>query len=270
MNKALKIVAKKLGVKVNPYYLHRRDALHSRIRSLIRALRPQKTEHSLIRIGQCSDGGYLVPDDLKGIKYCFSPGVSDQVSFERQLFDSYGIKSFLCDYSVDRPEAEFDFTFDKKFLGAYDDDVFMTMDAWYEKYLSSYQAGDMLLQMDIEGGEYPSLLNTSAQLLSRFRIIALEMHHLFKMMDYVTFPMIEATFMRLLSTHVVVHIHPNNNQGSIKFEDIEIPDVIEIAFLRRDRAKHLSPATNFPHSLDRDVDDKRRPLVLPKCWYEGA
>jgi hypothetical protein len=121
--------------------------------------------------------------------------------------------------------------------------------------------------MDIEGGEYAALLSTSEELLAKFRVIAIEVHHLFKMLDYVTFPLIEATFMRLLKTHIVVHIHPNNNQGSIKVGDMEIPDVIEMAFLRKDRADHISPATTFPHPLDRDVDLERKSLNLPKCWY---
>jgi hypothetical protein len=268
MNRSINIAAKKLGAKTSPYYFYKRNTLHSKIRSLIHALRPMQTEHPLIRIGQGADGGYLVPDDLKGIEYCFSPGVSNLVLFEKHILKTYGIKSFLCDYSVDRPKADFDFKFDKKFVGAYNDDIFMTMDAWYEKYLGGTDTGDMLLQMDIEGGEYPALLNMSEQLLARFRIIVIEMHHLFKMLDYVTFPLIEATFIRLLNSHLVVHIHPNNNQGSIKCGDLEIPDVIEIAFLRKDRAKHVLPATTFPHPLDQDVDDERKPLVLPKCWYE--
>src|SRR4051794_14449382 len=125
MYRAINITAKKLGVKVNPYYFYGRGSLQSKIRSLIRALRPMQTEHSLIRIGQGADGGYLVPDDLTGIKYCFSPGVSKLVLFEKHILQTYGIKSFLCDYSVDRPKADFDFAFDKKFVGAYNDDTFM-------------------------------------------------------------------------------------------------------------------------------------------------
>ncbi len=33
-------------------------------------------------MGGENDGGYLVPDDLEGIEYCFSPGVSNIATFE--------------------------------------------------------------------------------------------------------------------------------------------------------------------------------------------
>ncbi len=266
--KPVRILAKKLATKYNPYHLNQAKLLHDRIRRLLGDLRPMETGYPLIRVGQGADGGYLVPDDLNGIKYCFSPGVSNLVLFERDILSRYGIESFLCDADVDRPSGDFEFEFDKRFVGAYDDEVFMTMDAWYERYLDGAVADDLLLQMDIEGGEYPTLLSTSESLLARFRIIVVECHHLFKMLDYVTFPFIEAAFRRVLRTHVVVHVHPNNNQGAITVGDMEIPDVVEMTFLRRDRVRELSPATTFPHPLDQDVDAERKPLVLHPSWYE--
>jgi Methyltransferase FkbM domain len=266
--KNLKIGAKKLAVAANPYYLNRRHTLQAEIRALIRALRPMQTEHPLIRIGEGADGGYLVPDDLNGIAACFSPGVSNLLLFERHLQERHGIRSLLCDASVDRPTVDFEFAFDKKFVGAYNNGTFMTMDAWHDRYCNWAKDSDLILQMDIEGAEYATLLATSDALLAKFRIIVIECHHLFKMLDYVTFPLIHGTFAKLLQTHICVHAHPNNNQGSITIGDIEIPDVLEMAFLRKDRARYVRPATTFPHPLDRDVDPERRPLVLPPCWYQ--
>ena len=265
--KPVRILAKKLGAKYSPYRLSHRQRVEGRIRALLRDLRPMKTGHSLIRLGEGADGGYVVPDDLRGIKYCFSPGVSNLVRFERDVFMRYGIKSFLCDADVERPSGDFDFEFAKRFVGAYDDEVVMTMDTWCQRCLGDEESGDLLLQMDIEGAEYPTLLSTSEGLLQRFRVMAIEFHHLFKMLDYVTLPLIEATLRRVLKTHVVAHIHPNNNQGAVTVGDMEIPDVIEMTFLRRDRAKEMVPATTFPHVLDRDVDPEREPLILHRSWY---
>ena len=267
--KTIRIAAKVLGTKYSPYYLSRRRSQNARIGSLIGALQPMQTEHPLVRVGQGADGGYLCPDDFEGITHCFSPGVSNLVLFERHLFERYGVRSFLCDAAVERPAADFPFEFDRKFVGAHNDDTFMTLDAWFHRYLDGdHETGDMLLQMDIEGAEYQTLLSAPDALLAKFRIIAIEFHHLFKMLDYVAFPIIDAAFRKLLTTHVVVHAHPNNNQGAVKIGDVVIPDVMEMAFLRRDRAKRLSPATTFPHPLDLDCDPDRQPLVLPKCWYE--
>lgn len=265
--KAIRIAAKQIGTKLSPYYFARKSELHDRIGVLINSLKPKTTSVSLVRVGDKRDGGYLIPDDLSGIEYCFSPGVSNLVSFERQLYDAYKIRSFVCDYAVAKPKVDFELTFDKKCLGSYNDDLFFTLDEWCSNYLEADYERDMILQMDIEGGEYPALLSTSPDLLRRFRIIIVEFHHLFKLVDYVCFPMIQSTFQRLLTTHVVVHIHPNNNQGAIKIADMVIPDVMEFTFLRKDRALHSTPAGQFPHPLDIDVDPSRKPLVLPKCWY---
>ena len=60
---------------------------------LIGMLKPYYLGVKLIRLGSGFDGGYLLPDDLKGIRYCFSPGVSEVADFELDLLDR-GIFSF--------------------------------------------------------------------------------------------------------------------------------------------------------------------------------
>jgi hypothetical protein len=79
---------------------------------LIRKLRPQNCGRPLIRLGGDGDGGYLLPDDLEGIQYCFSPGVGATMDFENDLA-TLNIKSFLADPSIDSlPVQEPEFTFD--------------------------------------------------------------------------------------------------------------------------------------------------------------
>ncbi len=55
------------------------------ISDFVTAIRPVDTEHELIRVGSPADGGYLIPNDLEGVKWLFSPGVSDNWSFEAAL-----------------------------------------------------------------------------------------------------------------------------------------------------------------------------------------
>ena len=142
------------------------------------AIQPVASPSALVRVGGDSDGGYLVPDDFSGIEYCFSPGVDDVATFEESLARR-GIRSFLADFSVDSPPASLQgCDFLKKFLGVVDTQETIRLQSWIEQKLPQEYCGDLILQMHIEGSEYPVILDTPAQLLAQFRIIVLELHNL--------------------------------------------------------------------------------------------
>jgi hypothetical protein len=237
------------------------------IRDLIKRLRPLDCGKELIRVGGNADGGYLLPDDLKGIEYCFSPGVGSVADFENHLA-TLNIRSFLADYSVGSPPIDKpEFTFDKKFLGANDTESSLTLKSWRDKYLPNY-AGDLLLQMDIEGAEYEAIISTPVDVLDTFRIMVIEFHFLEKLFDRFVFKLYRACFERILQTFHVVHIHPNNCCGSVKKHDVEVPRVMEFTFYNKKRVTGTRYRHDFPHALDRDNGSEHRCLHLPRCWYE--
>ena len=85
----------------------------------LQSLWPLESGHELVRIGPQKDGGYLIPDDLDDIRFCFSPGVSDESRFEFQLAE-IGIDIFMADGSVDIPKLDHQkFSFSKHHLGSY-------------------------------------------------------------------------------------------------------------------------------------------------------
>jgi hypothetical protein len=238
----------------------------AKVAALIEKLHPINCGIDLVRFGPKGDGGYLIPDDLEGIDYLFSPGVKDIAEFESQLADR-GIKSFLADYSIDRPPIDRpEFVFEKQFLGASDRDPFFTMASWKQKYLDGY-SGDLLLQMDIEGYEYEVILNTPESLIDQFRIMVIEFHELDRLFDVFTFKLLSTCFEKLLKTHYVVHIHPNNYAEVVKRDGIEIPRVMEFTFLNRKHGWNLAPQRSFPHRLDADCTAGKATVVLPSCWY---
>jgi hypothetical protein len=254
-----------LGFNMQDFYITRRTK-SDRVLDLIHKLSPQDCGFKMIRVGSQGDGGYLIPDDLQGIEYCFSPGVSKVSDFENQLAER-GIKSFLADYSVDKlPISRPEFTFDKKFLGSFDRDRYMTLASWKDKYLPGY-GGDLILQMDIEGAEFEVIFSTPETLLDQFRIIVIEFHHLQNLFDPFAFTLFSACFEKLLQHFHVAHIHPNNFRGSVKFGDIEIPEVMEFTFFNKRRAHSTRPLSDFPHPLDVENKTTYPPMPLPKCWY---
>lgn len=235
----------------------------SAVRQLIEQLRPVTTDKSLIRLGADEDGGYLVPDDLDGIVACFSPGVDVWAPFESDMI-ARGIPCFMADASVDGPPIE-GAHFIKKFLGVVNDETTIRLDDWVAENAPS--AGDLLLQMDIEGAEWPVLLNASTEVLSRFRIIVIELHDLERLMDKHALQIVQAVFARLCQDFHVVHNHPNNYGKSVRKGNLVIPRVLEMTLLRKDRAEATGFASTFPHPLDRTNAPDQPDVALPAAWY---
>lgn len=232
-------------------------------------LRPFATEIPLIRIGDFGDGGYLVPDDLRAIAACYSPGVSQQASFEMDMAKR-GIPCFMADASVDSPPLDVPGAqFIPKFLGERDAGDTMTLAHWVSQ-TDPDPGADLLLQMDIEGAEYSTLAAAPRALLRRFRMIVIELHHL---PSVLTKPRFQAPALKaienLRADFVTVHLHSNNVSGSVEIDGQAIPRVVEATLLRRDRARDLRPAPALPHPLDRRHNPKRPDLPLPPRWLTG-
>lgn len=246
-----------------------RMVLPQHLSDFAKKLRPQKTRFDLVRIGGAEDGGYLLPDDLVDIAVCFSPGVAETATFEADLLQKMGINSHLADYSVNQPPKNFKpSSFTKKFVGTVNDQMYMTLDKWVSEQKEFESGKDFLLQMDIEGWEYPSLLSVSEDVLKRFRIIVLEVHDIESWGHPPFFRMVEACFAKLLQHFYVVHNHPNNFCGVINMGGFEAPRVVELTLLRKDRSDTLGYCEQFPHPLDAPCVPSYKELHLPKNWYQ--
>lgn len=234
----------------------------------IKLLRPIGCGIDLIRIGGEGDGGYIIPDDLDGVSYCFSPGVSDIAEFEKGLFDLYGIKSFLADYSVEAPPKNLEGgDFERKFISTKIGEPFITLEDWVDRKSKALELGDLILQMDIEGGEYDAIISASPKLLKMFRIIVIEFHMLDEMI-FDRFDFFGSVFRKITEDHRVVHLHPNNCCASLTFNGVEIPRVLEVTLIRNDRIKDVIERTDFPHHLDRKNVNNIPELRLPDIWYK--
>ena len=195
----------------------------------------------MVLIGDGRDGSYVLPDDLKGIKFCFSPGVGPTSQFETEIFDIYGIHSYLIDASVNSVPGERNdfYKFERKFLGATSYNEFISLDDWVNENDAMFEKNDLLLQMDIEGHEFVSLLAADDQTLCRFRIIAMEIHFL-DLLNLDLFSSIFEQFVRKLDKYFVVcYARPNDCCGFVSVGPKKLPRVMELTLIRRDRIKSI-------------------------------
>ncbi len=232
----------------------------------VEKFRPKSVGNKLIRIGGKGDGAYLLPDDLSGISACFSPGVDVSSTFEEELAEKYDIKSYMADFSVDKPPIENKrFHFEKKFLGNKNDEKFIRLEDWVNDNINDNS--DLILQMDIEGAEYEVIIDTPSDIFKKFRIMAIEFHCLDMIFNNNSFKMVEAVFDKLCNDFTVVHVHPNNSRPIINKNSINIPELLEFTFLRNDRVELNDKKLSFPHALDEQCAPHRPLRHLPECWW---
>lgn len=237
------------------------------LNALFYRVRPIKTQHSLIRLGGDGDGGYLVPNDLTNVDACFSPGVDQTANFEKDLIGR-NVPCFLADYSVSQPPFEHSLiNFKKKFVGLYSDEQHIDLKTWVEE--CAPESKNLILQMDIEGSEYPILYYADLPTLLRFRILVIEFHGLQCVFDDSKIDTVFCTFDRLSRYFDVVHIHPNNCTPLVTIEGVSVAPVMEFTFLRKDRRVFNGYVSEFPHALDRPNVTTKDDIVLPACWYSG-
>jgi hypothetical protein len=227
-------------------------------------LRPKRIGMEMLRVGASGDGGYLVPDDLTGISACFSPGVADAWTFETNLRADFGIPSFLCD-RISVP-ADCPHTFDSFWVGPWTDDQVRSLADWVSDRAPD-ATSDLLLQMDIEGAEYLTLLACPTDVLKRFRVIVLELHDLHLLATRSASALVFMPLFRRLSRHfVVVHAHANNTGTVDLTTGIDIPELLELTLLRKDRVEIEDGDVHLPHPLDRPNDSSRAEITLSGVW----
>ena len=239
------------------------------VKNFISQFKDKYVSCELIRVGSESDGGYLHPNLLKTISYCFSPGVAYQASFEKELSEKFKIKSFMADASVkEAPLLDDNFEFIPKFLGTYTKNEFITLTDWI-KQSKVTDEDSKILQMDIEGAEFDVLLYESAEILASFSTLIIEFHRMERMFQKDFLYMLKIIFEKIYKNFSICHVHPNNCCGIYSLNGVDVPRVMEVTFVRNDLINSVLSTNpiHLPHSLDRKNLEDKRDLVMPEMWW---
>lgn len=235
------------------------------LQKLLELFKVYDTNHELIRLGSSGDGGYLIPNDLIGIVANICLGVASDSNFESDL-SGLNIKSIMADGSILSPAIDnVDFEFYPVFIGPKISTNYMALEDFISE--KSPTDGDLMLSMDIEGDENFVIIETTRKTLSRFRIITIEFHNLDLLCFKYYYKQFYAVIRKILDDFEMVHIHPNTYGPTINYMKIDIPPVLEITFLRKDRITFKNAIKSLPHKLDEKNAAWMPEINLMKEWY---
>jgi hypothetical protein len=152
---------------------------------------------------------------------------------------------------------------------SFNDENNITLETWVNDKIKDKSNNKLLLQMDIEGSEIEVLYESDINFLERFKCIIIEFHHFTEIINLLGLKIYSDIFNKILKTHYICHIHPNNSAGSTFINGTKIPDVLEITFINKKFAKYVKKIEyNLPHELDRNCVKNNRPVECPKLFYK--
>ena len=198
------------------------------------------------------------------IKICFSPGVGNTHGFEQEL-SKKGIKILMADGTVEEPNLSIsNYSFLKKNIGAYEDEVTTTMNTWIN---STETQNNLLLQMDIEGSEYEAISCLDEINLKKFQVMVIEFHHFEQVLTKMGYKIVKNVLKKILKNFDVAHIHPNNCCGSYEIKKTIIPSTLEITFLNKKLSLKKEKVNKLPNNLDSKNLKNKEDIFLDKSWF---
>lgn len=240
----------------------------NKLNNLLKRLSPVSIDKNLIRIGSVNDGGYIIPNILQNIKFCFSAGVGFNYDFESELAKKE-IKCFMADYSINQIEKNSNLIFDKIFIGSNSEGKYQSIEDWINKKEVEQSLGS-ILKIDVEGDEYKILNSVNKNFFLKFKIIIIEFHNLHYLFNEKFFFSFQDIIEKIINNFYCAHIHPNNDVDFIKIkENIIIPPVMEFTFINKKNVTINNQKLFFPNKLDSDNNTNKRSIVLPDCWNKS-
>ena len=192
------------------------------------------------RFGEDHDGGYLscVDHMARGdIKAAYSMGVEGHDRWSEDVHEGFGVPVFQYDCTVEKAAQDCDNCkfFQACLKGNNGKGGFAGKASWTlkEAVMKSGQKEEelpprsLLMKMDIEGSEWPTLGTSSTQTLTKFRQILMEFHDLGD----------ESRHKEMLNTmrnlqasgFKVVHLHGNDFSRPYKKNGYSIPSALEVS-----------------------------------------
>jgi hypothetical protein len=204
-----------------------------------------------VRVGGDNDGGYVMVDHGLDDTTVYNFGIGQEVTWD-QAMASRGNTIYQFDHTIDQPPPVNGTTVFKRVgLGATTNDTFVSL---YDALTANQDQdrSDLLLNIDIEGGEWDILPTLTVRDLSPFSQIVIELHDLLRFITASEFrAKVVASLDSLYRTHQVVHVHANNWASRAIAGSVIGYDVLEVTLLRKSDWTFEEYQDTLPLALDR-------------------
>jgi len=208
-------------------------------RSLLNSFRICGQCNQFARFGEEHDGGYLMcMDGLKDrtVNAVYSMGVLDHDQWSDDVANALHVNVNAFDCTVDS-SACVGCKFYRKCIVSADGQhpvLYHEQDGWtlQEALEQTSQAGapdgSLLMKMDIEGSEWPLYATEHTDALKKFGQIIVEFHSFSSTDKHPEY--LKAVKNILDAGFRVVHLHGNNWERMYHYDDLQIPEVLEVTF----------------------------------------
>jgi len=214
-----------------------------------------------VRLGAEGDGGYVVPADWHRVSRLVSLGIGPENTFDL-AFAKAGISVEAFDHTIHAlPEEHPKIVWRKKKISFGEKNQTASCNL-NDVLPAAGVPGEVALKTDIEGWEYPVLLDCPEEKLRCLRFLVGEFHDFGSLLGTNRAHTLEATFAKLHKHFAVIHLHGNNADHVRVLGGMLVPNLMEITWVNRSLYS-LEPFSGaFPTALDRPNDPQRCEIWL--------
>jgi hypothetical protein len=235
-----------------------------RLREAVRLLVPHDLPGlQMIRVGGTHSGGYVMAPDFVDVRGAISIGVGPDVSWDIDVARR-GIKVDMFDPTVRRlPDKVPGGVFHRVGVSGRDEATAKFRPLGELVALAAFPPEtELVLKIDVEGAEWSTISSLADGELARYQQIVIEMHDLSRLMSDQRSAQVLTSLRMLAEGHVPVHVHANNYSRLLRFDHDWFPDVVEVSYVRRDRAGETAVATRVASPLDGSCDPRVEEIEL--------
>lgn len=221
--------------------------VNKQISYTLNLLRPyQVLGHTKRRVGSEHDGGYVILDDVSRIPHVVSLGVAHNMDFD-VWFAHQGVKVIQYDTMCAQNSPHDNLIFRAEKLGTAGDQTCFSR-ILKDNHLQ--HAHNLILKCDIGGAEWACLSRVDQDWYAHFEQMVFEFHDLHNLRDSGFRDWVFQIWEQIHRTHVVIHVHANNQHAPVWIQGVRVPPVLEVTFVRRDLGVCVPSSEQFPTEWD--------------------